>query len=64
MDINVGDILVMKKKHPCGGNTMNVLRVGMDFRLRCEKCGHEFMVPRNNCEKRVKSIIRKETDNA
>ena len=39
MDVRVGDILVMKKEHPCGSNGFLVLRSGMDFRIRCEGCG-------------------------
>ena len=46
----------MKKKHPCGSNKMLVLRSGMDFKLRCSGCGHEFMIPRLKAEKNVKSI--------
>ena len=57
MDIKIGDILEMKKPHPCGGNCMRVMRVGADFRLKCEKCGHDFMVPRNRCEKKIKKVI-------
>ncbi|MCR5121597.1 MAG: DUF951 domain-containing protein [Ruminococcus sp.] len=60
MDIQKGDTLVMKKKHPCGSNEMNVLRSGMDFRLRCVGCGREFMIPRSKAEKNVKNIIRPE----
>lgn len=56
MDIHKGDILIMKKKHPCGSNKMLVLRSGMDFKLRCSGCGHEFMIPRLKAEKNVKSI--------
>jgi hypothetical protein len=56
MNINVGDILTMKKKHPCGSFKMAVLRSGMDFKLRCEGCGHEFMVPRSKIEKNIKSV--------
>ena len=44
MDVRVGDKLVMKKNHPCGCNTFDVLRSGMDFKIKCEKCGHEVMV--------------------
>lgn len=58
MDISKGDTLVMKKKHPCGENKMLVLRSGMDFKLRCAECGHEFMIPRSKAEKNVKSIIK------
>ncbi len=45
MDIRVDDILEMKKPHPCGSRRFTVLRVGMDFRLKCDGCGHEVMVP-------------------
>ena len=58
MDVREGDILIMKKSHPCGGNRFLVLRSGMDFRLRCLKCSHEVMVPRIKAEKRIKSIER------
>ena len=58
MDISVGDKLIMKKKHPCGGNTFSVLRSGMDFKLKCDGCGHEFMLPRNKAEKNTKQIIK------
>lgn len=58
MDINKGDILVMKKNHPCGSNKMLVLRTGMDFKLKCEGCGREFMIPRSKAEKNIKSVIR------
>lgn len=56
MDIKVGDTLVMKKNHPCGENRFLVLRVGMDFKLRCQKCGHEIMIPRSKAEKGVKRV--------
>ena len=47
MDVQVGDILTMKKPHPCGGNQFQVLRIGMDFKIRCLTCGHEIMSPAN-----------------
>ncbi|MBR6789829.1 MAG: DUF951 domain-containing protein [Oscillospiraceae bacterium] len=56
MDISVGDILVMKKNHPCGGNRFLVLRVGMDFKMRCAGCGHEIMVPRSKAEKGIRKV--------
>jgi hypothetical protein len=62
MDIQKGDRLLMKKKHPCGSNEMLVLRSGMDFKLRCSSCGREFMIPRSKAEKNVKKIIRPETE--
>lgn len=59
MDINVGDTIVMKKPHPCGANTFTVLRIGMDFKIKCSGCGHEVMAPRAKIEKRIKSVITK-----
>lgn len=59
MDIQVGDRLMMKKNHPCGGTSFLVLRAGMDFRVRCEKCGREVMVPRVKIERNIKKVIRK-----
>lgn len=58
MDINVGDKLVMKKKHPCGSDSFTVTRIGMDFKLVCDGCGHEIMVPRKKAEKSLKKIIK------
>ncbi len=58
MDIQKGDILIMKKKHPCGADKMAVLRSGMDFKLRCCGCGREFMIPRSKAEKNVRSVDR------
>lgn len=57
MDIKVGDVLQMKKNHPCGCRDWQVLRVGMDFRLRCLGCGHEVMLPRAKAEKNIKKIL-------
>ena len=58
MDILPGDVLEMKKEHPCGSRRWKVLRVGMDFRLHCEGCGREVMLPRRKAEKALKKIIR------
>ncbi len=60
MDVRVGDILHMKKPHPCGDNRMEVLRIGMDFRIRCLGCGREVMVPRAKVERHIRQIERKE----
>jgi len=57
MNVQLGDILVMKKAHPCGEKQWRVLRTGADFRLRCLGCGHEIMVPRFKAEKNIRSII-------
>lgn len=62
MDVRVGDRLVMKKNHPCGCNTFLVLRSGMDFKIKCESCGHEVMVPRVKAEKNIRKILREDED--
>ena len=58
MDIQVGDILTMKKEHPCGSKQWEVLRTGADFRLRCCGCGHEVMGPRSKFEKSIRQVQR------
>ena len=58
MDVQVGDILVMKKEHPCGTKQWLVLRSGMDFRLRCTGCGHGLMLPRSKAEKSIRAVFR------
>ncbi len=60
VDVRVGDILEMKKPHPCGSKEFLVLRSGMDFRLRCRGCGHELMVARAKIEKNIRHIRRPE----
>ena len=63
MDVQVGDVIVTKKAHPCGANRFDVLRVGMDFKIRCRKCDREVMVPRRKAEKNIKKTVRKEGEN-
>ncbi len=58
MDIRVGDVLTMKKAHPCGAKDWQVLRVGADFKLRCVGCGREVMGERLKFEKNIRKITR------
>jgi len=60
LDIQVGDILNMKKQHPCGASRWEVLRIGADFRLRCLGCGREVMGPRSKFEKNTRSVEKKQ----
>ena len=60
MDVNVGDKLIMKKQHPCGNREFLVLRVGMDFKIRCTSCMREVMVARAKAEKNIKTIVKGE----
>jgi hypothetical protein len=58
MKYYVGDIVKMRKVHPCGGMDWEVLRVGMDFRIKCQKCKRVVMLSRPEFEKAVKSVIK------
>jgi hypothetical protein len=58
MDIRLGDVLELKKTHPCGAKEWSVLRVGMDFKLKCLGCGREVMAPRSKVEKSIKKVKR------
>ena len=60
MDLQLHDILELKKQHPCGSRRWEVLRIGMDIKLKCLGCGHEFMEPRRKVEKMIKRIVPKE----
>ena len=57
MKLYVGDIVQTRKAHPCGGNQWEIMRVGMDFRLKCQGCGHQVMVPRKVVEKNFKGFL-------
>lgn len=63
LNVKIGDILEMKKPHPCKGKNFLVLRSGMDFKLRCITCNHDFMSKRSKIEKNIKKIIRPEPNN-
>ena len=63
MDVRVGDILEMKKPHPCGkpdNKKFEVLRIGMDIKIKCLACGHEVMLPRSKVEKNIRKILSAE----
>lgn len=58
MKFFVGDIVRMRKAHPCGGTDWEILRVGMDFRIKCSTCGRVVMLPRPQFEKAVKAVVK------
>lgn len=55
----VGDIVKMRKVHPCGSDQWEVLRTGMDFRIKCTGCGRIVMLPRPKFEKAVKTVLKR-----
>ena len=59
LNYEVGDIVRLKKPHPCGSSEWEILRVGADFRLKCEGCGHQIMIARKQVEKNTKGLTKK-----
>lgn len=60
LKLNVGDVVELKKSHPCGGNHFTIMRSGMDFRIKCNQCGTQIWIARPVLEKSVKKVIVKE----
>ena len=60
MDLQLHDILELKKDHPCGSRCWEVLRGGMDIKMKWQGCGHEVMQPRRKVEKMIRRVIPKE----
>ena len=61
--ISVGDVLELKKPHPCGTSRFEVARIGSDIRIICNGCGRDMTLPREKLEKAIKKIIPKERTN-
>lgn len=59
-DVELGDVLKFKKKHPCGGFTWKVLRIGVDYKLECTKCNRIIMISRLEALKRTTALTKKE----
>ena len=67
-EIKVGDLLELRKAHPCGGKLWEVVRIGLDIGLLCQKCGRKVFIPRMELAGRVRAVIPaqnpKEKENA
>lgn len=59
MDLHLGDVVEVKKSHPCGNNKFEIMRTGMDFRIRCLGCDKQVWIPRVKFEKRIKKILQR-----
>lgn len=57
MLLNIGDVVKMRKSHPCGSDLWAITYVGADIKIRCQKCGRIVMLDRPTFEKRVKKIV-------
>jgi hypothetical protein len=58
-DFSLGDVVEMKKKHPCGSYHWQIWRTGMDIGIQCKKCGRKVMIPRRKFERHAKKIVEK-----
>ncbi|MEW9671677.1 DUF951 domain-containing protein [Ammoniphilus sp. 3BR4] len=58
----LGDVVEMKKPHPCGVNAWKVIRMGADIRIKCTGCDHSVMIPRLEFEKKMKKVLKTATD--
>lgn len=56
IQVDAGDIIKMKKKHPCGSDEWQIIKVGADIKLRCRGCSHEIILKRSLVEKNIKKI--------
>lgn len=59
ISINVGDVVRMRKPHPCGSFDWQVTRIGADIGLKCQTCGRRVMLTRHDFEKRLKTILQR-----
>jgi hypothetical protein len=62
MDLQIGDVVRLRKKHPCGGYEWQIVRIGADIGLRCLTCERRVLVPRSKIEKRIKTVVRNRAD--
>lgn len=61
---DLGDIVVMKKAHPCGVNRWEITRMGADIKIKCTGCGHVVMMPRREFNKKLKKVLESKADQA
>lgn len=59
----LGQTVRMRKPHPCGGELWRIIRVGMDFRIKCLTCGRSVLLPRTKFERKVKEIVAEAEEN-
>jgi hypothetical protein len=59
LDIRLGDIVRLRKPHPCGGFEWQVVRLGADIGIVCQTCQHRVLLPRREFEKRIKTFVRR-----
>jgi hypothetical protein len=61
-EFQLNDVVEMKKPHPCGTNKWKIIRLGMDFRIKCEGCEHSVLIPRKEFTRKVKKVLSKQEE--
>jgi hypothetical protein len=61
MLLSVGDVVELRKEHPCGNRQWEITRTGADFRIKCLGCGHQVMIPRPKFEKSIKKVVKSQS---
>lgn len=57
LELHIGDVVQLRKPHPCGANEWTVVRLGADIGVRCNRCGHRILLPRSLFERRVRAFV-------
>jgi hypothetical protein len=57
LELHIGDIVQMRKQHPCGGYTWQIVRVGAEIGIRCQTCQRKVLLPRSTFERRLKAFL-------
>ncbi len=63
-DFELGDVVQMKKGHPCGANEWEIIRMGMDIRMKCVNCGRSVLLLRRDFERNLKKVLRRKSGEA
>ena len=63
LELSIGDIVRMKKSHPCGNSLWEVTRLGADIGLVCQQCRRYVMLPRTYLERRVREVLTRDRSN-
>jgi hypothetical protein len=64
LDVQLGDVLRLRKPHPCGGYEWTVVRLGADIGLRCTTCNRRVLLPRRELEKRLKTVVMRAVEHS
>lgn len=60
IEYQLNDVVTMKKPHACGDNRWRIIRLGMDIRIKCERCGHSVLIPRVRFDRLVRKLLERD----